>query len=236
MKFSLLVMLFFLLFLASEAMARHLVFSTFCEEVVPVDRIAPVLKEAYRRIDCTIEIKRYPEERALFLANNGTVDGDLFRLRKGVEKKYPNLLKVPVSVQTADIVVFTKDISFKVDGWESLRPYRICFDRAFCGIKGFLTEGTHTDTVKSLEQAFRILDAGRTDLVLNGRGPAWELVEQMGLEGIRVLEPSVAHLPSYHYLHIKNKALLAPLTESLRQMEKEKMIQRISIEELKDQK
>lgn len=52
----------------------------------------------------------------------------------------------------------------------------------------------------------------------------------MGMKDIVILEPPLVTISDYHYLNKKKQHLLLPLTEALRQMEKEGLIQKIQME------
>ena len=56
----------------------------------------PILREAYQQLGIQITVKLAPGERALNEANSGRWDGDLNR-KAGLEKKYRNLIMIPVS-------------------------------------------------------------------------------------------------------------------------------------------
>ncbi len=66
----------------------------------PTDHIANiseiVLRKAYERIGVKIDTHYFPAERALYMSNSGLVDGEVNRII-GLEKKYPNLIRVPVA-------------------------------------------------------------------------------------------------------------------------------------------
>lgn len=83
-----------------------------------------VIKKALLNIGIQMELKRFPAERSLSLANDGTVDGEIIRIGT-LSKQYPNLLLIPVSIATGHVVVFTKDTDFVINGWDSLKPYRV---------------------------------------------------------------------------------------------------------------
>ncbi len=51
-----------------------------------------------------------------------------------------------------------------------------------------------------------------------------EIVQELELEDISILEPPLTKTGLYHYLHVKNKDLLGPLTRVLEQMEKEGLL------------
>ena len=184
-----------------------------------------ILQEAYHRLGIKLVVHKLPGERTLFYANDGKMDGELYR-KLGMEREYPNLVIVPVPLQTYEIVIFSHGTSFPVNGWESLRPYTLGFMR---GIK-IVQENTHgmkIEAVPTMQQAFEKMMMGRTDLVLGNRASGMAIVKAMNLEGVTVLEPPLASFPVYHYLNKKHEDLVPALTRVLRQMQADKTIERI---------
>lgn len=184
-----------------------------------------IMTEAYRRLDITLIVHRQPGERSLVSANAGEMDGELYR-RLGMERDYPNLVIVPVPLQTYEIVIFSLGTGFPVNGWESLRPFTIGFVRGIKIVEQN-TVGMKTEPVLTMEQAFQKLALGRTDVVLGNRRSGLAAIRAVKLEGVQVLEPPLASFPVFHYLHKKNEALMPRLTAVLQQMQKDKTIERI---------
>ena len=186
-----------------------------------------VMIEAYKRMGMTIEVRPLPPERALQDANNGEVDGDLYR-KRDIDKAYPNLIVVPVPIVSIDEMVFTKaDKKFSVDGWESLLPYTVGHRLGIKVIEGNLVEGTKSEAVRTLEQLFKKLEDGRNDVVIETRLSGLATINKLGLKDIVMLEPPLMSLPLFHCLHVKNKHLVEPLTAVLQQMEEEGIIEEI---------
>jgi polar amino acid transport system substrate-binding protein len=184
-----------------------------------------VVREAYRRLGIKLVVHKLPGERTLLYANNGKMDGELYR-KLGMEREYPNLVIVPVPLQTYEIVIFSHGTSFVVSGWESLRPYALGFVR---GIKIVQenTLGMRVEAVPTMQQAFEKMMMGRTDLVLGNRASGMAVIKSMNLEGVTVLEPALASFPVYHYLNKKHEDLVPQLTAVLRQMQADKTIEKI---------
>lgn len=212
---------------AATAHAGRIVISTFIDRD-PVGVVAErVMAEAYKRLGLTMEIKRFPGERAIQSANAGLVDGELFRKKEGIEHAYPNLIRVPVVISLADFVVFTKGKVFRVEGWKSLLPYKVGYVRGVKAIELNLVPGTKAEVVTNHALAFQKLAAGRSDVVVAVRSTGQETISGLGLKGITILEPPLVTIQSYHYLNVKNQRLLKPLTTVLRQMEHEGIIRNI---------
>lgn len=210
---------------AAEAEQKVMRISTLLE-IDPATTIAEqVLGEAYKRLGMSLQVQKYPGERSLVSANDGTTDGELYR-KVGMERDYPNLIIVPVPLQTYEIVIFTRGTSFNVSGWESLRPFTVGFVRGIKIVEQN-TLGMRTEAVPTMQQAFQKMVMGRTDVVVGNRTSGLAAIKALKLDDVRIMAPPLASFPVYHYLHKKHEALVPRLTAVLTQMQKEKVIERI---------
>jgi ABC-type amino acid transport substrate-binding protein len=184
-----------------------------------------VLDMAYKRIGIDVDVIYYPAERALIIANQGSVDGELQRVY-GINKKFPNLIMVPTSIGQFASYVFTKKVEFVVDGWKSLGPYHIGLVK---GVKFAerATQGMKRSFAMTVPQLFRMLYAERVDIVVISEFSGLIGLKKAGLEGIKYLTPPVEVYKLYHYLHKKNKDLVPEIDLVLKDMEKEGMIKKI---------
>jgi polar amino acid transport system substrate-binding protein len=190
-----------------------------------------VLKEAYARLGIDFEFRELPEVRAMVTANEGGTDGEFERFA-GLEQTYPNLVMIPVPIGSVDIVVYTKETDFAVEGWHSLAPYTIGIVRGFKLIEAN-TEGMHVEAVTTVEQAFLKLNAGRSDVVVESRS-AQCMLKDFNVSGIRVLEPPLDQLVLYHYLHRRHTALAAKLEAVLTRMEQEGELKALQEQAMQD--
>lgn len=177
-----------------------------------------VLAEAYRRIGIEIVVEKAPAERSLRLASNGLSDGELFRI-DGIEKKYKNLIKIPVAINELEAVVFTHRNDIQVQGWQSLAKYRVGIRR---GIK-FSEQGTKGMAVliaNRNQDLFGALQRERIDIAIINRVNGLQLLSQQDLSPIHPIQPAIEKYPLYHYLHKKFSHLAPQLTQELEFMEK----------------
>ncbi len=176
---------------------------------------AKIAFEAFRRIGLKAGFVQLPSERALQSADNGQTDGDLVRVA-GIEKLYPNLVQVPEPMLTYDTVAFTKGLGFKIEGWESLRPFRLCVLRGMkLAEQG--TEGMDRTISNDVSQAIMMLGAGRCEVALLGY-IAWLEIDRMQAGTLRSLDPPVASTPLYLFVNKKHTALVPKLAEAMREM------------------
>ncbi len=207
----------FLLTVQSVPAQEKLIFSTF-PATNPITQICQaIMQTAYEKIGIEAIIQYSPPERAIQLANAGHTDGELFRSVM-INGKFSNLVMVPIPITHTDVVVFTKKNKFSVQGWESLKPYRIGVERGFKLVEA-KTEGMTTQSA-SLEQVFQMLDAGRVEVVVATKLGGADMIRALQLKGISMLSPPLEKDMVHHYLHKKHQELVQKLTETLEIMKK----------------
>lgn len=184
-----------------------------------------VVREAYRRIGRTMVLHRLPGERTLLEANDGRMDGELYR-KLGMEREYPNLIILPVPLLTYEIVIFTRGTDFVVHGWESLRPFTIGYVR---GIKIVHqnTEGMKREAVATMDQAMQKLTMGRTDVVVGNRQSGLAAIEALRVDDVHALSPALASFPVFHYVHKKHAAMVPELLAALQAMKADRTIEKL---------
>lgn len=199
-------------------------------EASPVTEVAEkVMTEAYRRLGLTLQVKPLPGERALQSANDGLMDGELYR-GGDIAQTYTNLVKIPVVIATVDFVVFAKDKTLPVRAWKDLAPYTVGYKRGIKTIEVNLPNGTKSEPVMATEQAFKKLDTGRNDAVVAVRLTGLLALKELGIKNITILDPPLQSLQLFHFLHVKKKGLADRLTATLQQMEREGVMKSIQRE------
>lgn len=184
------------------------------------------LQDVFRRLGKKVTLAWLPPERSLINANEGLSDGDAVRI-EGLSNMYPNLIQVPEPVYVGDFVAFAKGVDFAPKGWESLSPYHVAI------IKGHkITESNVKGTkslvkVKKLDQLFTLLDKNRVDVVIVERLFGEMNVRQRGLKSIKLLEPPLARLNFYLYMHKKHATMIPDIARAIREMKGDGTQQRI---------
>ena len=218
-KIHTLIILICMLFLANEMLsAQHMVIAS--NNSGGLIELKKILTEAYNRIGITIEFKNLPVERAIQMANDGIVDGDILRV-EGIESDYPNLVRVPFAIRTDDTVAVTRNREIQITNWSSLQPYRVGYIRGIKDIEDQIIAGTKTEVVSSQTQLYQKLESGRTDIVIDARSQAEYSIKEYNLDNLIILEPPLISFSLYHYVHKKNKDIIPSLTAALRQMNDE---------------
>jgi len=192
---------------------EKLVFSTL-PALNPIVRICePIIQAAYKKMGIDAIVHHYPPARAIQLANEGHTDGELFRSIH-MDGQFPNLVMVPVAITHADVMAFTTDLRFLVQGWESVRPYRIGIQRGFKLVEA-RTAGMNTYAANNVKHVFQMLAAGRVDVVITTRLSGLSTVKSLQLEGIHMLTPPLDQETLHHFLHKKYQRLVPQLAATL---------------------
>jgi len=206
-------------FFCGYSYAESLVFAKSGPLDYSADISETILKEAYGRLNIYISTRVLQSHVALGTANYGALDGDIHRII-GIENKYPNLIRVPVPINSIEGMIFSKKAGLKINSWDDLKPFsiglRIGAKFAEAGTQGMIVTAVLTN-----DQVFKMLDKGRIDVVVSTRIEGLLTSKKLGFANIYPIEPAIVNLKLYHYVHKKNKALIPELTRILKIMEKE---------------
>lgn len=184
-----------------------------------------LLGEACGRIGVDVTLTPLPFRRSLINANAGIEDGDPLRAA-GFEQEYPNLVRVPESVLDLDFVAVAMRDDVRVRDWSDLSRYLVAY------VTGWKIFDLHVKTalpvvkVRDLDKLMPMLASGRVDAVLVDRWEGLWLTRQAGLAA-RPLEPPLARLPMYTYLHRRHAALVPPLAGALAELKRNGIWQRL---------
>lgn len=185
-----------------------------------------LVTEAFARLGLELEVIKLPAERALVNANKGIEDGNLLRIA-GLEKIYPNLVRVPEKLMDTEFVGYSlKDIP-QGDGWDRLGCCAVAYVK---GWKIFETNARAAATLSAVgdpEQMFRLVKEGRIDVGLYEKWQGILLARKVGLKNYRVLEPAFVTKEQFMYLHKKHAALVPELARVLREMKRDGTYQKI---------
>lgn len=175
-----------------------------------------VARAAFKRIGVDVEIAVLPAERSLINVNEGFDDGDIFRAA-GLERDYPNLLRVPGKILDNEFMAYTKRADIKIRNWADLQPYAVAyatgwriFDLNVTGVK----ELTKT---ASIEDLFLLLEKGRADVILMDRWQGLLIARRNGYQ-VHLQEPPLARIEMFMYLNKKHAALVPRVAQALADM------------------
>ncbi|NQV48679.1 MAG: ABC transporter substrate-binding protein [Rhodospirillaceae bacterium] len=185
-----------------------------------------VVAEVFRRIGLQGRVERYAASaRALLNANNNVDHGVVMRIA-GLEKKYPNLVRVPERLIENDFVAYSKGLDLKTDSWESLAPYIVAYINGWQIFERNLTPGQERTTVKEPSQMFTMLDKKRIDVILYERWQGLYRASNTGVS-VKVHEPPLASVDMFMYMNKEHEHLIPKLAQALKEMKADGTYQKI---------
>ena len=184
------------------------------------------MQNVFRRLGRKVVLHWLPPERSLINANEGYADGDAVRI-EGLSKIYPNLVQVPEPVYVGEFVSFAKGVVFVPTGWESLSPYHVATIRGHKITESNVKGTKSLVQVKELDQLFTLLNKGRVDVVVVERLFGEMIVKQRELRDVKLLEPPLARVDFYLYMHKKHALMIPEIAAAIKEMKRDGSQQRI---------
>ncbi len=183
-----------------------------------------VAGEAFRRVGVELRLVKLPAERGLINANAGIEDGDMVRIA-GLEKQYPNLIRVPEKLVDWEFTAFSKDGSIP-SNWEAIRRRSVGLIKGWKIYEQQLAGAERMTTVDDPAQLFRLLELDRIEVALYMRWMGLALIRQQGLKDVRPLEPPLTTREMFIYLHKRHAELAPRLADALRALKRDGFYQR----------
>lgn len=190
-----------------------------------------LVPEIFRRIGVQAESVRYEAtERAMINANKGVDDGVAMRIR-GLEKTYPNLVRIEEKVIDNEFVAYATRLQIATTGFATLIPYQVGHINGWKVFESGLLPGTQVTRVQSAEQLFTLLTSDRAEVVLFERWQGNHILRERGIKA-HMLQPPLVTTEMFMYLHARHAALVEPVARALRAMKADGSYQRIAAQSL----
>jgi len=185
-----------------------------------------VTKEALNRIGYSLKTIQLPAERGLKNVNSGIEDGEMSRI-KGLEKLYPNLVRVPEKIMDWEFVAFSFQKIDLSHGWSGLLPYSVSYINGWKILEKNVPKKAEQTKVRTPEQLFSILSKKRTDLILYERWGGLLFTKEHHLRNVKIQSPPLATKEMFIYLHKKHLDIVPKLAASLKSMKTDGSYQEI---------
>ena len=201
------------------AQTSTIVLATFDQAAPRLSVSELVMREVYRKLDIEMKLDRHPGNRVLSLANSGKVDGVLLRATV-IESLARNLVKIPTPIAHIRYTAYTKKSkAFTVNGWDSLKPYKIGILR---GIKQNeeRTKHLNREIITTYPSLFKMLYLERVEVAVFTELDGLYALKKLNLHNdIINLSPPLEVVPSYHFLHKKHSKLIARVSNLMQEMQ-----------------
>lgn len=190
-----------------------------------------VIGEAFHRAGLKLKLIKLPAERALINANAGIEDGDLSRIA-GLEKNYPNLVRVPESILNMHFVAFTRQPKPSEANWVALEPFSVGHIKGWKIFEQNLRPATAVSTADDPGQLFNMLEKNRIDIALYDRWMGYALAKKMNMPDVHVIEPPLAEKEMFIYVHQRHADKAPAIANALRAIKSEGLYTRVCREKL----
>jgi len=185
-----------------------------------------IVAEVFRRIGLKGQVEMYEASaRALINANENIDHGVVMRI-KGLEKKFPNLVRVDERLIENNFVAYSAGLDLTTDSWKSLEPHVVAYINGWAIFERNLSPTQEKQVTKDPIHMFAMLEQGRVDIVLYEKWQGLQRAKDTGTK-VKIHEPALASVNMYMYVH-KDHAHLAPkLAEALREIKADGTYQEI---------
>lgn len=192
-----------------------------------------LMQEAYARLGIEMHTQTLPSRRALYQADHGYLDGDLFRIAE-VADAYPNLVRVDYPLIHGGLYAVVTDhqqqqLPRNTDG----KPLKAAIRRGVL-IAEQTTEALGMSPVRAenYAQILRLVERQRVHLALLSDIEGLSPIRQPEWHHLHIIEQPVVRFTLYHYLNQRHRQLALELAATLAQMEQEnikaRLIQRLT--------
>lgn len=211
------ILLIKILFLCASVSAqqafqvKEIILGTSNGEATPLYQKAErVLTAAFAELGYRLKIESLPNKRSLLWADNGKVDGDLFRVSDLDIKLFPSLVRVNEPLFVIDQSVIGK-AGVQVDGWESMKSYILAYERGTKFIDANRDKFANIILVGNFEQALSLINSGRADITITSRETATRYLSLIGSKytGFKIYRPPLTEIALHVYLNKERHPHLA---------------------------
>ncbi len=176
-----------------------------------------IVAEVFKRLGLKGQVERYKASaRALINANKNIDHGVVMRI-KGLEEKFPNLVRVEERLIENDFVAYSKDSDINVADWNDLEPYSTSYIHGWVIFERNLPPNQIKYSVKDPSQMFIMLAKDRVDVVLYERWQGLQRAKETGIN-VKIHDPPLASVDMFMYMHKKHTHLVGRMAQALRAM------------------
>ncbi|MCG8565562.1 MAG: transporter substrate-binding domain-containing protein [Desulfobacterales bacterium] len=154
--------------------------------------------------------------RSMNMLKQGKLDGDIARL-DGFDKILPGLVKVEEAASYIPYLAYAKDQTLKINGWESLRSYKVAYFKGMKQVETKLAGHPHLMPVNSVRQGLKMVLSGRADVFPFSPALVEPVLQsdEFKTSGLAALKPPVAMISLYIYVQPQHAELAKKLGAEL---------------------
>jgi len=180
-----------------------------------------LLEVAYQRLGLEMRTLVAPSRRALMMADNGKLDGDLFRI-ESVAAEYPNLTQVDYPLLEGGLFAVVRDPNAQTMPEPGDQPLKVAVRRGvIIAEQTAVTLGMEPLHTESYEQMHQLLERGRVELALVSDIEGLSPLTSDNWNQFTVLPEPVIRFKLYHYVNRRHGNLARELARVLAELERE---------------
>jgi len=176
--------------------------------------------EVGRRVGVEIKIIPLPAKRAIKQLMAREIDGDWARV-DGYGTEIPGLIQISEPIASHPYTAYSTQNDIKINGWESLEPYRVAYLRGWKVVELKLAPfHKRLYPVSNNEAGFRFIAAHRADVFINIPFIANSHLKKKGIKelGIKGLKPPLDFLHVYIHALPKHAELAKKMEMAVKAM------------------
>jgi polar amino acid transport system substrate-binding protein len=178
-----------------------------------------IIVEAGKRIDVKISFRHMPAVRSLVASDSGTTQGELHRV-EGLEKLYPNLIRVPEPVVIDQFVGFAATPDMVIKDWRQTGDLQISYPRGWTLYAQAFGEDNSHHMGNSGVPLFKMVEHGRIDIAMHTLDKGTYIAAKNDIH-VYPVKPAFAIKPMYMYLHHSKAHLVDRLAQSIREVKQD---------------
>lgn len=193
-----------------------------------------IYQEAFKRLGYNLEYVEYKPKEASEKADSGKIDGEINRV-PDYNLKHPNLIRVEEPHFTMSFCAYTALPNVTLDGWQSLKDttynvvYRLGVKKCEIEIPQYVP-ASNIDTVNYVFNGLKKIASKKADIYIDVDSSIEEELNsdtflESGIRKAGVMEQITAHA----FLHKKHEALVLQLSQTLKEMKQEGVIEGLKL-------
>ncbi|MFK5895313.1 MAG: transporter substrate-binding domain-containing protein [Pseudomonadota bacterium] len=186
-----------------------------------------ITDEIARRMDEKIELISLPPDRAIALLKRGKIQAEFARIR-AYQDKVPNSIRVKESLGAYPIFAYSINDKIVIDGWSSLKAYKLVTNRGFLFTKDKL-KGKRINLIDSKLAAFKSLILKRAEIYidLGINTEQYLLLPEIKQAKIKKLLPAIDFIKVYPFFAPQYPELAKRYEQALKSMKADGSFARI---------
>ncbi|EON90877.1 hypothetical protein MARLIPOL_15899 [Marinobacter lipolyticus SM19] len=182
----------------------------------------------YQGCDFDVVFLEFPQERSIFTAETGNIDGELARMKAVVSKDSP-LVPVPTPLLHMELVPVRHVDDEPIRSSKDLEGKRVAYQRGFRIMNRLVPDSAGAIKVNSTHQIFKLLSRGRVDVGLMMKQQA--LMKFSSYPDMTMDKPILTE-PVFHFVHERHTSDIPCLDRSLNKLIESGIVERLESEYL----